>query len=315
MLVIALFSFLKRRPKVILMVKAVFIQSSHSGYDDQPGKAYHFPKKHYLSRVEQTVGDWVIFYEGRRGGGRGYHAVQRVLQVQSDPNDPEMAYALLDVGSELSFENLVPRWVDGQGPFETGLPKSRGSNTSAVRLISDGDFARIINAGLEARKEPNAIPRTGDFVAEPGFAEAPAPFEPQIQPREMLLSQRAFRDRSFARQVKHAYGGRCSMSGLELRNGGGRAEVEAAHIVPISERGPDTVRNGLALSGTVHWMFDRGLLSISDNNEVLVAKNAADKAALDRLLLPDRRLIEPANEAYKPHKSYLRWHRENVFKG
>lgn len=297
------------------MVKAVFIQSSHSGYDDQPGKAYHFPKKHYLSRVEQTVGDWVIFYEGRRGGGKGYHAVQRVLQVQDDPKDPALAYALLDTGSELSFENFVPRWVEGQGPYETGLPRSRGSNTSAVRLISDADFARIINAGLAAREEPNAIPRTGDFTAEPGFAEAQSAFEPEDQPREMLLSQRAFRDRSFARQVKHAYGGRCSMSGLELRNGGGRPEVEAAHIVPVSECGPDTVRNGLALSGTVHWMFDRGLLSISDDNEVLVAKKAVDGATLDRLLLPDRRLIEPVNPAFKPHRSYLRWHRENVFKG
>ncbi|WP_261398819.1 hypothetical protein [Leisingera daeponensis] len=122
------------------MVKAVFIQSSHSDYDDQPGKAYHFPKKHYLSRVEQTVGDWVIFYEGRRGGGKGYHSVQRVLQVQDDPKDPALAYALLDTASELSFENFVPRWVEGQGPYETGLPRSRGSNTSAVRLISDADF-------------------------------------------------------------------------------------------------------------------------------------------------------------------------------
>ncbi|AUQ59279.1 HNH endonuclease [Phaeobacter inhibens] len=311
----ALFSFLKQWPKVKIMVKAVFIQSSHSGYDDQPGKAYHFPKKHYLSRVEQTVGDWVIFYEGRRGGGRGYHAVQRVLHVRNDPSDPEMAYAVLDIGSELSFENLVPRWVEGQGPFETGLPRSRGSNTSAVRLISDKDFARIINAGLEARKEPNAIPRTGDINAGLGFADARATFDPQYSPREMLLFQRAFRERSFARQVKHAYGGRCSMSGLELRNGGGRPEVEAAHIVPVSEQGPDTVRNGLALSGTVHWMFDRGLLSISDEHEVLVAKNAVDEATLDRLLLPDRRLIDPVDQVFKPHKSYLRWHRENVFKG
>ncbi|MBY6066766.1 HNH endonuclease [Leisingera aquaemixtae] len=297
------------------MAKAVFIQSSHSSYDDQPGSAYHFPKKQYLSRVEQTVGDWVIFYEGKRGGGRGYYGVQRVLQVLDDPKNPEMAYAVLDQGSELSFENFVPRWVEGQGPYETGLPRSRGNNTSSVRLISDEDFARIINAGLAARDEPNTIPRTGEQHYESGFAEAQADFSPPDQPREMLLSQRAFRDRSFARQVKHAYGGRCSMSGLELRNGGGRPEVEAAHIIPVSERGPDTVRNGLALSGTVHWMFDRGLLSISDDYEILVAKKAVDESTLSRLLLPERRLLEPENPVFKPHKSYLRWHRENRFKG
>ncbi len=297
------------------MVKAVFIQSSHSGYDDQPGRAYHFPKRQYLSRVEQTVGDWVIFYEGRRGGGKGYHTVQKVLEIRADPHDPQMAYAVLDQASELSFENPVPRWVEGQGPYETGLPRSRGNNTSAVRLISQRDFARIINAGLAARDDPNAIPRTGDFHPEGGFAEDQAPFALQDQPRDLLLSQRAFRDRSFARQVKHAYCGRCSMSGLELRNGGGRPEVEAAHIVPVAQRGPDTVRNGLALSGTVHWMFDRGLISVSDDGRILVAKEAAEESTLNRLLVPDRRLIEPADPAFQPHKAYLRWHRENVFKG
>ncbi|MFS4580582.1 HNH endonuclease [Phaeobacter sp. C3_T13_0] len=297
------------------MAKAVFIQSSHSSYDDQPGSAYHFPKRQYLSRVEQTVGDWVIFYEGRRGGGRGYYAVQKVLQVVDDPLGPKMAYAILDQGSELSFENFVPRWIEGQGPYETGLPQSRGNNTSSVRVISDKDFAKIINTGLEPRDEPNAIPRTGEFHLEDGFAEAQTPFLPQGQPRELILSQRQFRDQSFARQVKHAYGGRCSMSGLELRNGGGRPEVEAAHIVPVSKSGPDTVSNGLALSGTVHWMFDRGLISIGDDNEILVAKKAVDDSTLDRLLVPSRRLVEPVEPAYKPHIAYLRWHRENVFKG
>lgn len=297
------------------MTKAVFIQSTHSSYDDQPGNAYHFPKRQYLSRVERTVGDWVIFYEGRRGGGRGYYAVQKVIQVVDDPHDAKMAYAVLDQGSELSFENFVPRWVEGQGPYETGLPKSRGNNTSAVRLISDQDFAKIISVGLAARVEPNTIPRTGEFHLEPGFAEGQATFLHDDQPRDLILTQRAFRDRSFARQVKHAYGGRCSMSGLELRNGGGRPEVESAHIVPVSSSGPDTVRNGLALSGTVHWMFDRGLISLSDDSEILVAKRAVDESTLKRLLLPKRRLMEPVNPAFKPHKAYLKWHRDNVFKG
>lgn len=296
------------------MVKAVFIQSSHSLYDDQPGRAYHFPKRQYLGRVEQTVGDWVIFYAGRRGGNLGYHAVQKVLQVIDDPKDDSQAYALLDPGSELSFENYVPRWRSDLGPYETGLPRSRGSNTSAVRLISDSDFSKIIAEGLAARMEPDTLPRSGEGLQQ-GFSDDPEPFLHTGSSRAILLSQRAFRDRSFARQVKHAYAGRCSISGLELRNGGGRPEVEAAHIIPVSENGPDTVRNGIALSGTVHWMFDRGLLSISDSNEILVAQDAVEDRVLERLIVPDRRLLLPDNPVFQPHPSYLKWHRDNVFKG
>ncbi len=297
------------------MAKAVFIQSGHSKYDDQPGRAYHFPKRQYLSRVEQTVGDWVIFYAGRRGGDLGYHSVQKVLQVIEDPEDNSQAYALLDPGSELSFERNVPRWREDLGPYETGLPRSRGNNTSAVRIISESDFSAIIQAGLKASHVPDALPRGAEQMVPGGFSDSQVPFEYSGGIRETVLSQRAFRDRSFARQVKQAYGGRCSMSGLELRNGGGRPEVEAAHIVPVAENGPDTVRNGIALSGTVHWMFDRGLLSISDSREILVSGGAVEDQTLQRLIVPDRRLIEPRDASLQPHPAYIKWHRENVFKG
>jgi len=237
------------------MTKAVFISSTHSFYDDRPGEAYHFPNA-YLSRVAQTVGDWVIFYQGRRGGESGYYAVQRVARIVPDPADATHSYAMLDRASLLDFERPGPRFRAAGTPYETGLPISRGSNTSSVRILSDADFAAIIDDGLREDATPDTLPREGPLQqepAQPGFSEAQAGFVPlEIVDRLQVLGSRSFRDRAFARQVKAAYRARCAMSGLELRNGGGRPEVEAAHIVPVEERGPDTVRNGIALSGTVH---------------------------------------------------------------
>ena len=295
------------------MVKAVFIASSHSGYQDRPGEVYHFPNA-YLSRVAQTVGDWVIFFEGRRGGSRGYYAVQRVARVVPDVADATHSFAELDRGSELSFETSVGRLRHDGEPWETGLPLVRGSNTSAVRLISDGDFGAIVAEGLREGDATEALPREGDLA---GFAEAAEPFRMpgDGDGRAMVLSSRAFRDRSFARQVKRAYGARCAMSGLELRNGGGRPEVEAAHILPVEENGPDTVRNGLALSGTLHWMFDRGLLAVDRNGAILTAAGSIASEVADRLLTPDRRLIVPVVAALQPHPGYLNWHRTHRFKG
>jgi len=297
------------------MVKAVFIQSSHSKYNDTPGKAYHFPKRSYLRRVQQTVGDWAVFYESRQGGGRGYIGVQRVLHVEDDPADSTHAYAILDQASELSFEANVPRLQRDGSPYETGLPLFGGFNTQAVRIISDSDFDAILTAGFVSEHHPDKLPRTDELQADyAGFSEnEPIDFVHRI--RESILSSRKLRDRSFAKQVKHAYRGVCAISGLELRNGGGRPEVEAAHIVPVAKNGPDTIRNGLALSGTVHWMFDRGLLSISDNQEILVAKNTVERRTLERLIVPDRRLIPPSDPSVQPHPVYIKWHRENVFKG
>lgn len=306
------------------MTKAVFIASSHSHYQDRPGEVYHFPNS-YLSRVAKTVGDWVIFYQGRRGGEMGYYAVQRVERVVPDPANPTHSFAILDRGSLLDFERFVPRFRPNDTPYETGLPVSRGNNTSAVRLISDADFAAIISEGLRELEQPDSLPRIGPLptgimpnvpLHASQFDDAATPFIHQhYQDRTMVLSSRALRDRAFARQVKVAYAGRCAMSGLELRNGGGRPEVEAAHIIPVEQRGPDTVRNGIALSGTVHWMFDRGLVSVDDNYDLLIAKNSVAAEVADRLLVADRKLIVPANAALAPHQAYLHWHRQNCFKG
>lgn len=300
-------------------MKAVFIASSHSAYDDRPGEVYHFPNM-YLSRVAQTVGDWVVFYQGRRGGQAGYYSVQRVERIVPDPSDASHSYAILDRGSRLDLERPVPRFRADDTPYETGLPKSRGSNTSSVRLISDADFAAIIDEGLRedanpSLSNPDKLPRTGPlYTPQPGFS-APAQAEFLTQDRAMVLSSRAFRDRAFARQVKSAYAGRCAMTGLALRNGGGRPEVEAAHIIPVESRGPDTVRNGLALSGTVHWMFDRGLVSVDQDMTLLIAKDSVASGTAARLFTPDRRLILPKDPGHAPHPAFLKWHRDNCFKG
>lgn len=306
------------------MTKAIFIASAHSHYKDRPGEVYHFPNM-YLSRVAKTVGDWVIFYQGRRGGETGYYAVQRVEKIVSDPADPSHSFAILDRGSELSFERTVPRLRSQGLPYETGLPFSGGNNTSAVRLITDADFAAIVGEGLREEVHPDTLPRSGPLPAISLLSETPqslqfddasTPFlHEHNQDRTLVLSSRAMRDRVFARQVKVAYAGRCALSGLELRNGGGRPEVEAAHIIPVEARGPDTVRNGIALSGTVHWMFDRGLISIDENYDLLIAKDSVAAEVADRLLVPDRKFIMPVNPALAPHQAYLQWHRQNCFKG
>lgn len=297
-------------------MKAVFISSSHSAYDDRPGELYHFPNM-YLSRVAQTVGDWVIFYQGRRGGQVGYNSVQRVEKITPDPTDPTHSYAILDRGSRLDFERPVPRFRPDDTPYEPGLPKSRGSNTSSVRLIPETAFAAILDEGLREDITPDTLPREGPLPQplQQGFAEAQAGFLPLTADRAQILTSRAFRDRAFARQVKSAYAARCAMTGLALRNGGGRPEVEAAHIVPVEARGPDTVRNGLALSGTVHWMFDRGLVSVDEDMSLLIARDSVASDIAARLFLPDRKLLLPADPAKSPHPAYLKWHRETCYKG
>ena len=137
------------------------------------------------------------------------------------------------------------------------------------------------------------------------------PFE---RPMVEMVVSRPFREKSFMHNVRAAYSNRCAITGLRLINGGGRPEVQAAHIQPVASKGPDSVRNGLALSGTVHWMFDRGLISIGDDYKILVAKNHVPEDAV-RLLNRSGLINLPEDQTFYPNAHYLKFHRDEVFKG
>ncbi|SMX38322.1 HNH endonuclease [Maliponia aquimaris] len=297
------------------MANAVFIQNPDSIYRDRPGEAYNFPAQ-YLGMVEETLGDWVVFYEGKKGRF-GYVAVQRVAAITGDPERDGWYFAHLDRASLLQFESLVAR-VDTAGRVyeerlggPDGRPFSGGLNTSAVRRLTPQEFARIVNAGLTEIVDEDALPRQ----VKPQFDDEQVPFHPAplARDRVRLLTERPYRDAAFQRMVKRAYGGRCAISGLSLRNGGGRAEVQAAHIRPVRDKGPDIVQNGLALSGTLHWMFDRGLISVAEDMSILVSHNKVPGEVVGRLIHPRQRLLLPRDRRDQPHPDYLRYHRENVF--
>ena len=126
--------------------------------------------------------------------------------------------------------------------------------------------------------------------------------------------RRPFREAKFSRQVKAAYDNTCALTGIKIINGGGRSEVQAAHIRPVRDSGPDSVRNGIAMSGTFHWMFDRGLISVDDDYSILTVKKEIPES-IRSLLNSDMYLSTPSSSLFAPHPKFLSYHREHVFKG
>ena len=284
-------------------------------YDDVPSEQYQFPKQ-YLSRAKQCEGDWIIYLEPKKVRlSKGYFAVAKVQEIIADPRHHDMYLAVIESGSYLDFGNPVP-FRNKTGIVEHGLLNSQGRISgraqSAVRPIAAVDFSRIIGQGLV--DEDQILPRTAQ-VAPHGFSEQPVRFEHQsIRDRVARLMNRAVRDRNFRKNVLRAYGERCAITGLRLINGGGRAEVEAAHIRPVEHDGPDLVTNGLALSGTAHWMFDRGLIGLADDLSIIVSRYSNDLDAVQRLVNEGGRLLAPERSSEGPRKEFTSWHWENCFK-
>ncbi len=294
------------------MTKLVLLHKADSIYEDEPDAKYDFPKS-YLKAIREAVGDWVIYYEPVKAGPRGYFAVAKIMSVIPKPGVEGRYLALIEPGSFLPFDRDVPRLIDGR-PMERalmqpdGTPKKGGAQQLAVRRLPEADFARIVDLGLPQELEQIEAARYG--TAPAGFDEATTPFNRPVLER---LTRRPYRDVAFRRKVRAAYDYRCALSGLRLRNGGGRPEVQAAHIRPVNNQGSDSVRNGLALSGTLHWMFDRGLISVAEDRTILISRNKVPSEVTDRLIVPDGKLCMPSDQRDWPHPENLRWHRENVF--
>src|SRR4030088_2648383 len=301
------------------MTKAVFTTKVTPSYKDLPERRYHFPRS-YLNYVQQTVGDYIVYYEPRRssaelssrGGRQSYFGVARVDSVVEDPALPDHYFAMIDRATYLDFDAAVP-FSEGSEYYESALKKVDGSTNKgafgrAVRLIPDDEFDRILKSGFAPILGENLASQE---VTLPGFSEPPTPFERPIV--EMTVS-RPFRERSFMHNVRAAYSNRCAITGLRLINGGGRPEVQAAHIQPVASKGPDSVRNGLALSGPVHSLFDRGLISIGDDYKIIVAKNRVPQDAA-RLLNQGGMINLPRDPTLHPNAHFLKFHRDEVFKG
>ncbi len=295
------------------MVKLVLLHKDNSTYDDELDVVYDFPRA-YLRAVKEAVGDWIVYYEPVKAGPRGYFAVAKIDRVIPKPGVEGRYLAMIEPGSFLPFDREVPRLVNGT-PMETalaepdGTPKKGGAVQLAVRRLPEADFARIVNFGLPEELEEIEATRYDPQPAE--LAEGAEAFKRPVLER---LLRRPYREVAFRRKVREAYGYRCAMSGLMLRNGGGRPEVQAAHIRPVEHHGSDSVRNGLALSGTLHWMFDRGLISVAEDCEtILVSHNKVPGDVVGRLLAPGGKLVKPKDPRNAPHPKNLQWHRENVF--
>lgn len=298
------------------MANGVFIHREDSRYKDTPAHRYHFPKQ-YLGRAQQCVGDWIVYYEPVKvRNSKGYWAMARVERIEPDPDSPGMYYAIIDTSSFVEFGANIPFTTDGV-PIEQGLLNDAGAISgraqAAVRPLSRQDFIRIANAGLDATND-DLLPRDETMTKDQRVREEPMPFDFGERDRVALLTSRISRDRAFRKKVLTAYGERCALTGLKLINGGGRAEVQAAHIQPVERNGPDILTNGLALSGTVHWMFDRGLVSLADDLTILVSRHVNDRQSIEGLLNRSGRATVPQVASEQPHPQFLKWHRDHCFK-
>lgn len=276
---------------------------------------YHFPNI-YLRAAQQCLGDWIVYREtGRDGGRMAYIAVARLAAIEPDPQRAGFHYG--HVSDFLMFDRPVP-YRDSNGRFaehflREGNPATAGRalRGQSVRGIDQDDFAAIVDAGLADVLAPaNAVRLELDPAHLDGATTALLADSLTERRVEQMLVNRKIRDAAFRLQVLDAYDSTCAVTRLRIINGGGKAEAQAAHILSVADSGPDIVQNGIALSATAHWLFDRHLISLTDNYELLVSHNKVPSELRELFPAHGQTIHLPKAQALWPRHDFMARHRE-----
>jgi len=290
---------------------AVLDTKTGSGYDDLVSQRYHFPKR-YLGIIERSLGDWVIYREPRAGGGSmAYIATARIDKIIEDRDLKNHYYALVTDFQEFDFK--VPWTVDGIY-WEDALRRIETPKVGvymrgrSVRELSNDDFDAIVTKAFgfdSIHQESKVVELTPPYL-EPHEDEQK---DDTARRTVQVLTNKKLRDHRFRNRILKAYDGFCAITKVKIADYKGNYEAQAAHILPVANNGPDIVSNGLALSNTVHWMFDRHLISVDQNYKLLVAETKIPDKYMDLIEPASNGILLPQDSGKRPNQAFLEEHR------
>jgi putative restriction endonuclease len=301
-----------------------------SAYADT-ATSYEFPAQYLkwfeqLARGEPMIA--IIYEPYSRGAGR-----QAFVGWASISSPPKRSVRNTETGRPLwevayddrvhEFAMPVRRDIAGE-PIEGWLrvvsAEHRDIRTSgrSVRLLDDEDLTRILQLGFAGDQDATLL-----YPVRPAHLA-----ESLVADRTRRLVSTLERTSRFREGVVQAYDFRCAITQFSagvLPQGRVTALVEAAHIRPVADRGSDSLSNGIAMTPTVHRLFDAGLFTVrtaSDGGLETQVSGALDKRMItspdgaSRIELCDgSRLVLPIDRGAWPSVEQIQYHQRRVFVG
>lgn len=154
----------------------------------------------------------------------------------------------------------------------------------------------------------------------------PENYDPIDKSKKLIRTTRdaVLRTRGFRQAVIEAYDYKCAFCGMKIQSPDSLLwEVEAAHIVPNSEKGKDDIMNGLSLCRLHHWTFDVGWFTLQDDYRIQVSSKVnslptdfgriGDYDFIRIFSYKNPKIFLPKRKEIYPHQKAMSWHRENKF--
>lgn len=132
----------------------------------------------------------------------------------------------------------------------------------------------------------------------------------------MMIVKKRSRDVNFRERILKAYEYSCSVCGFNVRLGSNLVAIDAAHIQWHQSGGPDIEENGIALCSLHHKLFDRGVFTITNEHQLIVAEEAHGTNGFEEWLMRyhGSKIRRPIHPDYQPRDNYINWHLREVFR-
>lgn len=136
--------------------------------------------------------------------------------------------------------------------------------------------------------------------------------EPQLQYGEPVLRNVRIGQGAFRLSIIDAYTKRCAITGEKTL-----PVLEAAHIKPFAEAGPNYTSNGLLLRSDMHKLFDDGYITVTPNFKVEVSSRIREEFSNGKEYYQYHGkplAIIPSLQENKPSAIYLNYHNSTIFR-
>lgn len=231
---------------------------------------------------------WEAF--GRSNGVESYGELLARLKKYrraDGPGDPEIGCNILNAPFFLPREQWIPIPEDWKSSIVRGKTYESGEHYGA-------QLYDAVWAAMGQQVPVNEIQREQERYSSPYLTRA-------------RLGQGTFRI-----LVTDAYHRRCAVTGEKTL-----PVLEAAHIRPFAEEGPNHVNNGLLLRADLHRLFDSGYVTVDPDLRFVVSGRIKEdyENGRDYYALQGKQLSNvPESPLERPSRAQLAWHNENAFR-
>jgi putative restriction endonuclease len=240
---------------------------------------------------------WDVF--GEKNGCDSFPELQKmILSNREDKSDLNPRIGCIVLTNPIFFNE--EDWIETPSNWLAGIQQGKGYSTDEP--IGKALWAKVENL-LDKYLYMNAVEEDKSQLT---LEESESPLYGQSVLRKVRLGQSAFRV-----LITDAYSRRCAITGEKTL-----PVLEAAHIKPYAESGPNFISNGLLLRSDMHKLFDAGYLTITDEHKVEVSKKLKEDFENGREYYQyhGKSLQNlPVRGFDKPSAKYIDWHNTNKF--